>query len=52
MAKAKKMCKWSKADIEKRFDKFREMVSVPTHACSNCGRVAKKKKALCKPIDL
>jgi hypothetical protein len=48
MAKTKTMCKWSKSDIEKRFDKFKDLVGEPTHACANCGRVARKKKALCK----
>lgn len=52
MAKAKKMCKWGKGDIEKRFKKFKEIVGEPSHACANCGRVANKKKMLCKPIDL
>lgn len=52
MAKDKKICKWSKSDIEKRFDKLRDIVSEPTHVCANCGRVARKKKLLCKPIGL
>jgi len=52
MAKAKKMCKWSKSDIKKHFDKFKETVSEPKYACANCARVAGKKKSLCKPIDL
>lgn len=48
----KRMCKWDKTRIEKSFEEFCEMVRVPTHACTKCGRVANRKKSLCKPKEL
>jgi hypothetical protein len=52
MAKVKKMCKWGKGGIEKDFDKFTDMVRKPAYACGKCGRVARVKKAVCKPVAL
>jgi len=52
MAKIKKMCKWGKVDVEKRFDEFTKMVERPKYACTKCGRVARAKKTVCKPKAL
>jgi hypothetical protein len=52
MAKTRKMCKWSRRDLEADFDAFRDMVKKPAYACMRCGRVARVKKALCKPEAL
>jgi len=50
--KVKSMCKWDKDKLKKAFPVFREMVVGAKYACLNCGRVAKRKKDLCKPALL
>jgi hypothetical protein len=52
MAKTRKMCKWSRKDLEKDFDAFRDLVKKPAYACMRCGHVARVKQALCKPEAL
>ena len=50
--KVKTMCKWDKDKLKKDFPLFKKMVTDAKHACMKCGRVAKNKKALCKPESL
>ena len=50
--KAKELCKWKSADINKKFDKFSNIVKNPKLVCTKCGRVADKKKWLHKPVAL
>jgi hypothetical protein len=53
MAKKEKLlCKWKEDDINKKFDKFSDIVRNPKFVCKKCGRVADKKKWLHKPIVL
>ena len=53
MGKAiKRMCKWDKDQIKKSFTDFQEAVGTADFACLKCGRVAAKKKKLCKPAKL
>ena len=48
--KKKRMCKWSK--IDKDLADFKEAVLPPKYACRRCGRVARTKKQVCKPVSL
>ena len=48
----KKLCKWKKGDVEDDFDELRKIVAKPAYVCRKCGRVADKKKWLCKPEAL
>ncbi len=50
--KAKHLCAWKKEERVKKLDSYRDMVIKPKFMCANCGRVAAKKKWLCKPISL
>lgn len=50
--KDRRMCKWKKGDIESDFPAFRSMVRKPAYVCLRCGRVADRKKRLCKPVSL
>ena len=50
--KTRSLCEWKGKDIEKNFKAFSSLVRSPKYACSKCGRVAKSKKNLCKPIAL
>jgi hypothetical protein len=53
MAKKEKLlCKWKEDDINKKFDKFSDIVRNPKFVCKKCGRVADKKKWLHKPATL
>jgi hypothetical protein len=49
---AKNLCKWGKKDLEKNLDEYTEIVKDPRFVCMKCGRVANKKKLLCKPKEL
>lgn len=49
---AKNLCKWGKKAIKKKFDEYTEIVRDPRFVCMKCGRVASKKKWLCKPEAL
>lgn len=48
MAKEKNMCKWKKDEIKKDFEDYVKIVKEPAYVCCKCGRVADKKKLLCK----
>jgi lipopolysaccharide biosynthesis regulator YciM len=48
----KTLCKWKKDEFDKRMDALKEIVSKPRYVCRKCGRVADKKKWLCKPDAL
>jgi len=48
----KEICEWSQAELEEHFGQLRKIVSKPAFACSKCGRVAKRKKWLCKAKKL
>ncbi len=50
--KAKRLCKWKEDDINKKFDKFIDIVRNPKFVCKKCGRVADKKNWLHKPVAL
>ena len=45
---AKRMCKWDKSDLDKKFDKYCELVKAPKVVCAKCGRVASDAKLVCK----
>lgn len=45
----KTICEWSKKDLEKDNVRLYKITKDATFYCSKCGRVANKKKALCKP---
>lgn len=46
------ICKWSKDEFEDRRKTFSDIVLPPKYYCRKCGRVAAKKKWLCKPESL
>ncbi|WP_234041954.1 hypothetical protein [Persicirhabdus sediminis] len=48
----KTFCKWSRKDIEKRFDLLAELVDEPRFVCKKCARSSNDKKLLCKPAAL
>ena len=50
--KTKELCKWKQDDINKKFEKFSDIVRNPKFACTKCGRVADKKKWLHKAAAL
>jgi len=50
--KDEEICKWKRDEYGKRLDELRTIVSEPTFYCVKCGRVANKKKWLCKPAKL
>jgi hypothetical protein len=53
MAKKEKLlCKWKEDDINKKFDKFCDIVRNSKFVCKKCGRVADKKKWLHKAVAL
>lgn len=47
----KELCKLSKKDIEKDFDKVVEEVRRPCFLCVKCARAAHSRKRLCKPVE-
>ncbi|HSR69300.1 MAG TPA: hypothetical protein VLU25_15290 [Acidobacteriota bacterium] len=53
MAKLKTtICKWDRGDFEKLYSEHPSVVAKPRFACRKCGRVARKKKWLCKAFKL
>jgi hypothetical protein len=50
--KEKSLCEWKKNSFEDDLDRFREMVANPQFYCRKCGRVAAKRKWLCKAARL
>lgn len=50
--KEKRLCKWNEDDIDKKFEKFRDIVRNPKFVCKKCGRVADDMKWLHKPAAL
>jgi len=50
--KEKHMCQWDKDERIKELDSYRVIVEKPKFMCQDCGRVAIKKKFLCKPLRL
>ena len=50
--KTKELCKWKEDDINKKFEKFSDIVRNPKFVCKKCGRVADKKKWLHKSAAL
>jgi len=50
--KAKSLCKFSKDDIEKHFDKLAEVTYKSSFLCTKCARSANSKKWLCKPKEI
>ncbi|MFW6214997.1 MAG: hypothetical protein ACOC45_03535 [Alkalispirochaetaceae bacterium] len=49
---SKKLCKWSKKQIEKHMAELREQLETPTYVCVKCARAANDKKLLCKAIQI
>lgn len=52
MGKEKKLCKWKKEEIQTDFKKLKKLVKKPGYVCEKCGRAAKNKAVLCKPVEL
>jgi hypothetical protein len=52
MGKDKHLCKWKKAERIEKLSNYRSIVEKPGFLCGDCGRVAAKKKHLCKPLRL
>jgi hypothetical protein len=50
--KVEEICKWKRDDYPKRLEELRQIVADPQFVCVKCGRVANKKKWLCKPVKL
>lgn len=48
----KGLCKIKKSHRQKDLASYINLVNAPTHVCGKCGRVANKKKMLCKPISM
>ncbi|MDP2361812.1 MAG: hypothetical protein Q8O14_13860 [bacterium] len=48
----KKLCEWSRKDLEEHREELMALVARPTHVCRDCGRAAADKDALCKPVKL
>jgi hypothetical protein len=48
----KELCKWKRADYSKELPLLKRIVRDPQFVCAKCGRVADKKKRLCKPESL
>jgi hypothetical protein len=48
----KTLCDWTKEDRIKNLSDYAEIVQKPRFMCDTCGRVARKKKSLCKPHRL
>ena len=46
---SKTICDWSKKEIEKKASLLYEITRYAHLYCRKCGRVANKKKVLCKP---
>jgi len=50
--KIRELCKWKSESYLKELDLLCTIVSSPRFVCTKCGRVADKKKWLCKPQKL
>jgi acetyl-CoA carboxylase alpha subunit len=49
--KIRTLCKLVKRDfLKKNFKEYQELVTDPHFICRKCGRVAKEKQYLCKPV--
>jgi len=48
----KTLCDWKPKHFTQRSEEFAELVSSPCFFCRKCGRVASKRKALCKAMSL
>jgi lipopolysaccharide biosynthesis regulator YciM len=48
--KKKHLCKWDR--IEDRMEELVKIVKSPEYVCKKCGRAARDKKWLCKPVAL
>ena len=48
----KELCKIQEVLIRKDLEAYVALVDNPKHVCKRCGRVANKKKLLCKPIKI
>ena len=48
----KELCKIQEALIRKDLRAYVALVDAPKHVCKKCGRVANKKKLLCKPVKI
>jgi hypothetical protein len=46
------ICKWKKNQYKEDLDKLRKLVQKPKYVCIGCGRAAKDKKLLCKPVEI
>ena len=51
-AKARELCKWKRDEYVSQFALLCEVVRKPRHVCEKCGRAARKKAWLCKPVVL
>jgi hypothetical protein len=49
--KEKHMCKF-KDLVKEDFEAYKRLVKEPHFACLKCGRVAREKRHLCKPVSL
>ncbi len=50
--KVRELCKWKRDEYSRQLALLREVVRRPRHVCEKCGRAARKKAWLCKPISL
>lgn len=50
--KTKRLCKWKKSEYERELDGLKEIVREPRYVCVKCGRAARAKKRLCKPVPV
>lgn len=50
--KEKNLCKWKKDDYADRLDRLRDIVRNPAYVCRKCGRAAREKRLLCKPVPV
>ncbi len=48
----KELCKIKKSLLTKDLRAYMRLVDQPTHVCEKCGRVANKKKLLCRPLKI